>query len=55
MPLKSLFMFTIYWKISDMTFLLRTNVMDFANDLTAAKKREIQRLTALLQRVSKFQ
>lgn len=29
--------------------------MDLANDLTTAKKSEIQRLTALIQRVSKFQ
>ncbi|KAJ4912667.1 embryo defective 3006 [Raphanus sativus] len=34
----------------DPLFSDKTNVMDFANDLTAAKKREIQRLTASLQR-----
>ncbi|KAF8077016.1 hypothetical protein N665_1070s0012 [Sinapis alba] len=34
----------------DPLFSDKTNVMDLANDLTTAKKSEIQRLTALLQR-----
>ncbi|CAH2078547.1 unnamed protein product [Thlaspi arvense] len=34
----------------DPLFSDETNVMDIANDLTTAKKREIQKLTALLQR-----